>query len=84
MTTGTAVDIVDDVLVLDDDSIRLLLTEAAGWHRTAQLSMSAGDHNAARYAYRMRETLARYIAARSHLGFHEARARAIVISRRLD
>lgn len=70
--------------VLDDDDLNALLTEAAEWHRIAQASISSGDHNAARYAYRMRELLARHIATRSTLGFHEARAHAIVRARRLD
>jgi len=69
---------------LDDDQIRALLIEAAHWHRRAQQATIAGDHNAVRYAYRMRETLARYVAARStDLGFHEARARSIILARAL-
>lgn len=69
---------------LDTDELASLLTEAAGWHRIAQASIASGDHDAARYAYRMRELLARHIATRSTLGFHEARSRAIVRARSLQ
>lgn len=72
-------------VTLDDEEIRALLIEAAHWHRRAQRATIAGDHDAVRYAYRMRETLARYVAARStDLGFHEARARTIILARVLD
>ena len=84
MIPGATVDIINGAEVLDDESIRLLLMETAGWHRVAKLSLENGDHNATRHAYGMRETLSRYIAARSTLGFHEARARAMFLSRSLD
>jgi len=84
MIPGALVDIVNGAEVLDDDSIRLLIVEAAGWHRVAQLALEREDHRSARHAYGMRETLSRYIAARSGFGFDEVRARAIVRSRRLD
>lgn len=84
MIPGATVEIRDGAEGVDDDSIALLLDEAAAWHRVAQLAVSSVEHDAARNAYRMREILARYIAARSTLGFHEARARAIILSRSLD
>lgn len=70
--------------LLDVDEIRLLLNETADWHRAAQDATRAADHNAARHAHRMRETLARYVAARSDLNHNEARARAIILARVID
>jgi hypothetical protein len=69
------------VAIFDRYSIRLLIAETAVWHHRAQLSLQREDHPAARHAYEMRETLARYIAARSDLNYHEARARAIIAAR---
>ncbi len=84
MIPGAEVAIVDGAEVLDTDSVRLLITEAAGWHHVAQLSVKSHDRPSARHAYRMRETLSRYVAARSHFSFHEVRARAIIAARFLD
>ena len=84
MIPGAEVLILDGVERLDPDSVRLLIAEAADWHHVAQLSVRCEDRRSARDAYRMRETLARYVAARSDLSFHEVRARAIIVARSLD